>query len=151
MVSVTNWLTVPREVRRLYCNTNRLAGHRCYNSNSQTPVGHTEPTHLPASTAVSHQHAAHTHLSHGSLSRRKRTKLHISGYLKLIISTVYTVFSNRKTGTGLYRSFAALASFSGTFVLILFEAVNFEFIVEKVWFCLVWKNGQNKLFLVCFA
>ena len=31
-----------------------------------------------------------------------------------------------------------LASFSGTFDLILFQAVNFEFIVEKVWFSLVW-------------
>ena len=40
----------------------------------------------------------------------------------------------RKTSTGLYRSCAALASFSCTFDLILFEAVNFEFIVKKVWF-----------------
>ena len=39
-----------------------------------------------------------------------------------------------KTSTGLYRSCAALASFSGTFDLILFQAVNFEFIAEKVWF-----------------
>ena len=39
-----------------------------------------------------------------------------------------------ETSTGLYRSCAALASFSGTFDLILFEAVNFEFIVKKVWF-----------------
>ena len=41
-----------------------------------------------------------------------------------------------KTSTGLYRSCAALARFSGTFDLILFQADNFEFIVEKVWF--VW-------------
>ena len=52
-----------------------------------------------------------------------------------------------KTGTGLYRSCAALASFSGTFDLILFEAV--EFIVEKVWFgevCfgLVWIDGLEQ-------
>ena len=33
----------------------------------------------------------------------------------------------------LYRSCAALARFSGTFDLILFEAVNFKFIIEKVW------------------
>ena len=43
-----------------------------------------------------------------------------------------------KTSTGLYRSCAALACFSGNFDLILFEAVNFEFIVEKVWFGEVW-------------
>ena len=49
-----------------------------------------------------------------------------------------------KTSTGLYRSCAALASFSGTFDLILFQAVNFEFIVEKVWFGLVWIAGLNK-------
>ena len=48
------------------------------------------------------------------------------------------------TSTGLYRSCTALASFSGTFDLILFQAVNFEFIVEKVWFGLVWIAGLNK-------
>ena len=32
-----------------------------------------------------------------------------------------------KTSTSLYRSCAALTSFSGTFDLILFQAVNFEF------------------------
>ena len=32
-----------------------------------------------------------------------------------------------QTSTGLYRSCAALTSFSGTFDLILFQAVNFEF------------------------
>ena len=36
-----------------------------------------------------------------------------------------------KTSTDLYRSCAALASFSGTFDLILFEAVNFGFNFEK--------------------
>ena len=36
------------------------------------------------------------------------------------------------------RSCAALASFSDTFDLILFEAVYFKFIVEKAWFGLVW-------------
>ena len=50
----------------------------------------------------------------------------------------------QKTSTGLYRSCAALASFSGTFDLILFQAVNFELIVEKVWFGLVWIDGLNK-------
>ena len=49
-----------------------------------------------------------------------------------------------ETSTSLYRSCAALASFSGTFDLIFFEAVNFKFIVEKVWFGLVWINGLNK-------
>ena len=39
-----------------------------------------------------------------------------------------------RTSTGLYRSCAALASFSGTFDLILFEAVYFDFIADKVWF-----------------
>jgi len=32
----------------------------------------------------------------------------------------------------------------GTFDLILFQAVNFELIVEKVWFGLVWIDGLNK-------
>ena len=51
-----------------------------------------------------------------------------------------------KTSTGLYRSCAALAHFSGTFDLILFEAVTFEFIVKKVWFGLGWNwiDGLNK-------
>ena len=38
------------------------------------------------------------------------------------------------TSTGLYRSCAAIASVSGTFDLISFQSVNFEFILEKVWF-----------------
>ena len=38
---------------------------------------------------------------------------------------------NALTSTGLYRSCAALVSFTGTVDLIFFEAVNFEFIVEK--------------------
>ena len=45
--------------------------------------------------------------------------------------------------TGLYRSCAALASFSGTFDLILFQALNIEFIFEKVWFGLVSIEGLN--------
>ena len=49
-----------------------------------------------------------------------------------------------RTSTGLYRSCAALANFSGTFDLILFEAVNLEFIVEKVQFGLVWIDGLDK-------
>ena len=51
---------------------------------------------------------------------------------------------NRTTSTGLYRSCAALASFSGTYDLILFQAVNFEFMVQKVWFGLVWIDGLSK-------
>ena len=59
-----------------------------------------------------------------------------------------------QTSTGQYRSCAALASFSGTFDLILFEAVNFGFIVEKYWlnnyliclfFCGISKPNQTKL------
>ena len=55
--------------------------------------------------------------------------------------------------TGLYRRCAALARFSGTFDLIIFEAVNFEFIVEKVWFgevcfVLVWIDSLDQ---PCFA
>ena len=46
------------------------------------------------------------------------------------------------TSTGLYRSCAALANFSGTFDFISFQALNIEFIVEKVfsllWLSLVW-------------
>ena len=58
-----------------------------------------------------------------------------------------------KTSTSLYRSCAAIARFSGTFDLILFEAVDFEFIVEKVWFgkfCigLFWIDGLDQ---PCFA
>ena len=49
-----------------------------------------------------------------------------------------------KTSTGLYRSCAALVRFSGTFDLILFEAVNLEFSVEKVQFGLVWIDGLDK-------
>ena len=57
-----------------------------------------------------------------------------------------------KTSTGLYRSCAALVRFSGTFDLILFEAVNFEFIVKKIWFGLmVLTNTLNKWSLVCFG
>jgi len=53
----------------------------------------------------------------------------------------------------MYRSCAVLACFSGTFDLILFEAVNFEFIVEKVRFgevCfgLVWIDSLDQ---PCFA
>ena len=53
-------------------------------------------------------------------------------------------FSWKPTSTGLYRSCAALACFSGTFDLILFQAANFEFIVEKVWFGLGWIDGLKK-------
>ena len=63
------------------------------------------------------------------------------------ICNIFSDFFNYvfvKTSTGLYRSCAALASFSGTFDLILFQAVNFELIVEKVWFGLVWIDGLNK-------
>ena len=49
-----------------------------------------------------------------------------------------------QTSTGLYTSCAALASFSDTFDLILFQTVNFEFIFEKVWFGLFWIDGLNK-------
>ena len=48
-----------------------------------------------------------------------------------------------RTSTGLYRSCAALACLSGTFDLISFEAVNFEIIVEKVWFGLERRLGQT--------
>ena len=47
-----------------------------------------------------------------------------------------------KTSTGLYRSCAALASFSDTFDLIYFKQLIL--IVEKVWFGLVWIDGLNK-------
>ena len=50
-------------------------------------------------------------------------------------------------------SCAALAHFAGTFDLILFEAVNYEFIVEKVQFSevcfgLVWIDSLDQ---PCFA
>ena len=48
------------------------------------------------------------------------------------------------TSTGLYRSCAALARFSSNFDLILFEAVNLEFNVEKVQFGLVWIDSLDK-------
>ena len=50
----------------------------------------------------------------------------------------------KSSSTSLYRSCAALASFSGTFDLILFQALNIEFIVEKVWFGVVSIDGLNK-------
>ena len=50
------------------------------------------------------------------------------------VKYIWSYSISSKTSKGLYRSCAALASFSGTFDLILFEAVNFGFIVEKVWF-----------------
>ena len=53
------------------------------------------------------------------------------------------IVPSRKS-TGLYRGCAALASFSGSFDVIIFIAVNFEHIVEKVWFGLVWMDGLNK-------
>ena len=52
---------------------------------------------------------------------------------------ISALFLGKQTSTGLYRSCAALASFSSTSDLILFEAINFEFIFEKVgllWFSL---------------
>ena len=47
---------------------------------------------------------------------------------------ISALFLGKQTSTGLYRSCAALACFSGTFDLILFSASNFELIAEKVWF-----------------
>ena len=41
-------------------------------------------------------------------------------------------------------SCAALAHFSGTFDLILFEAVAYKLFVEKVWFGLVWIDGLDE-------
>ena len=56
-----------------------------------------------------------------------------------------------RTSTGLYRSCPALASFSGTFDLILFQAFNFEFIVKKVFgLDRRFEKTENKRFLVCF-
>ena len=43
---------------------------------------------------------------------------------------------------------SSIASFLGTFDLSLFQAVNFEFIVEKVWFGLFWIDGLDQ---PCFA
>ena len=54
-----------------------------------------------------------------------------------------------ETSTGLYRSCAALASFSGTFDLILFQAVNFEFIAEKVWFAYFKDTQTHRQTYVC--
>ena len=48
-----------------------------------------------------------------------------------------------ETSTGLYRSCAALASFSDTFDLIYFKQLIL--IVEKVWFGLVWIDGLNNV------
>ena len=50
------------------------------------------------------------------------------------------------TSTGLYRSCAALASFSGTSDLILYDTVNFELIVENFWFGLDrWFGKTDKI------
>ena len=48
----------------------------------------------------------------------------------------------KETSTGLYRSCAALASFSCPFDLILFQALNIEFI--GVWFGVVSIDGLKK-------
>ena len=61
---------------------------------------------------------------------------------------ISALFLGKQTSTGLYRSCAALASFSSTSDLILFEAVIFGYFVEKVRFCYVsfgltvWTNRQ---------
>ena len=59
------------------------------------------------------------------------------------ISRLKTV-DHIRTSTGVNRSCAALASFSCTFDLILFQALNIEFIFEKIWFGLVSIDSLNK-------
>ena len=73
------------------------------------------------------------------LCNEKYTFVIFCGYFKRYV----------KTSTGLHRSCAALVHFSSNFDLILVEAVNFEFIVEKVWFgevCfgLVWIDSLDQ-------
>ena len=96
----------------------------------------------------------------GRLHTHHHTPLYttaLSLYLpaRVIVNTVlvHTLYRAGQliTSTGLYRSCAALANFSGTFDLILFEAVNLEYIVKKVKFGLVWINRQNKWFFVWFG
>jgi len=55
-----------------------------------------------------------------------------------------------ETSTGLYRSCAALASFSYTFDLITYFK-QLILIVEKVWFGLVWIHGLNKKKIIFFG
>ena len=88
-----------------------------------------------------------TKIAHGCTAARIRTNT----TLPLPTSILSTLKENpdlknnlTKTSTGLYRSCAGLANFSGTFDLILFEAVNLDFIVEKVQFGLVWIDGLDK-------
>ena len=90
-------------------------------------------------------------------SSRELRLLHCSHHRKQTGANIYCrLYSVRKfkadgrlwsdaeiTSTGLYRSCAALACLSGTFDLISFEAVNFEIIVEKVWFGLERRLGQT--------
>ena len=81
-----------------------------------------------------------------NLLKNAKTKLY--DYISGQHTRVFIPFPNNytliKTSTGLYRSCAAPASFSGTFDLILFQALNIEFIVEKVWFGVVSIDGLNK-------
>ena len=64
-------------------------------------------------------------------------RLHLKVSQSLLWDALKASLNWKGTSTCLYRSCAALASSSGPFDLILFQAVNFEFIVEKVWFGLV--------------
>ena len=80
-----------------------------------------------------------------------KTKSALFRHYSLLVLWLQMTFAEQwqvETRTGLYRSCAALANFSGTFDSILFQA---EFIAEKVWFgYMVWKNRQNKWFWFAF-
>ena len=60
-----------------------------------------------------------------------------------MLTRCFSISCNKYRSVQELRS-SSIASFSGTFYLILFQAVNFEFIVEKVWFVLVCIDGLNK-------
>ena len=118
----------------------RPAGRRAWGDPAWPPAAAPSPTHRhPPSAGTQHHRMLRP-------PRGTQASIHIG------------VERKKKTSKGLYRSCAALASFPGTFDLILFEAVNFEFTLWRfafVLFCLDRRFGgldkpQNICFLVCF-
>ena len=113
-------LPLPAAPPNLFTRKSPAAGRR-------TPAnqdGHTLSLQHPPQPRISHP-ASHQQTLHHCIQEYSENRTEL------------------KTITGLYRSCAALACLSGTFDLISFEAVNFEIIVEKVWFGLERRFGQT--------
>ena len=92
-------------------------------------MGHSAPEHrAPGSNTEQDRLAIHKNYNKYSPCHDKSDTLKLDGEF---LSFLFILLC---ASTDLYRSCAALAHLSGTFDLILFETVNFEFIVETVWF-----------------